>query len=497
MPATYLLAIDQGMTSTRAILFDRAGRPLAADQRPLRQHYPGDGWVEHDPEDIWADTVAALRGCMARAGLGADAIAAIGIANQRETTILWDRATGEAIHRAIVWQDRRTADDCRALARAGHEPMVRAKTGLLLDPYFSATKIRWLLENVAGAKARAEAGELAFGTVDSFLLYRLTGGRVHATDATNAARTLLYDIRAQDWDEELLALFGVPRAILPEVRDNSAVFGGIEPDLLGAPIPVAGMAGDQQAALFGQACFRPGAVKSTYGTGCFALLNIGERFVESDHRLLTTIAYRLGGRATYAIEGSVFVAGAAIQWPRDEVGLLAEAADSAEMAAAVEDTGGVYLVPAFTGLGAPYWDSEARGALVGITRDTGARHIVRAALEAQGYQTRDLIEAMSRDMGLPLAEMRIDGGMVANDWVCQFLADINGIGVERPVVVETTALGAAYLAGLGIGLYESLDEIADAWRGERRFEPAMAPARRDALYDGWRRAVQRVRGGGA
>ncbi len=497
MPANHLLTIDQGTTSTRAILFDRDGRPLATEQRPLRQHFPDDGWVEHEPEDIWADTLAACRGCLTRAGLGAEAVAAIGISNQRETTILWDRATGEAIHRAIVWQDRRTAAYCRALARAGHEPMVRARTGLLLDPYFSATKIHWLLENVAGARARAEAGELAFGTVDSFLLYRLTGGRVHATDATNAARTLLYDIRVQDWDEELLALFGIPRAILPEVRDNSAGFGAIEADLLGAPVPVAGMAGDQHAALVGQACFTPGAVKSTYGTGCFALANIGEEFVESQHRLLTTIGYRLGGRTTYAIEGSVFIAGAAIQWLRDEVGLLSEAADSAEMASAVEDTGGVYLVPAFTGLGAPHWDADARGALLGITRDTGARHIVRAALEAQGYQTRDLIEAMGRDIGRPLADMRIDGGMVVNDWLCQFLADINGIAVERPVVAETSALGAAYLAGLGIGLYDSLDDIAVAWRGERRFEPAMAPTRRDALYDGWRRAVGRVRGDGA
>jgi glycerol kinase len=496
VPATHVLAIDQGTTSTRAILFDSAGWPLAMEQRPLRQHYPDNGWVEHDPEDIWSDTLAVSRGCMDRAGVGADAIAAIGIANQRETTILWDRATGEAIHRAIVWLDRRTADYCLALARDGHEAMVRARTGLLLDPYFSATKIRWLLDNVAGARARAEAGKLAFGTVDSFLLYRLTGGRVHATDATNAARTLLYDIRAQDWDEDLLALFGVPRAILPEVRDNSADFGHIEPDLLGAAIPVAGMAGDQQAALVGQACFSPGAVKSTYGTGQFALVNTGGRFVESDHRLLTTIGYRLDGRTTYAIEGSVFAAGAAIQWLRDEVGLLADAADSAAMAAAVEDTGGLYMVPAFTGLGAPYWDAAARGALIGITRDTGARHIVRAALEAQGYQTRDLIEAMGRDMGGPPTEMRIDGGMVVNDWVCQFLADINGIAVERPVVTETTALGAAYLAGLGVGLYDSLDHIASTWRLERRFEPAMAPARRDALFDGWRRAVARVRSDG-
>jgi glycerol kinase len=487
-----ILAIDQGTTSTRAILFDGHGRPVAKAQRELRQIYPRSGWVEHDPEDIWADVLAVVRACLEKAGLTAGAVSAIGIANQRETTILWERSTGRPLHNAIVWQDRRTADLCDALRARGHEPLVRARTGLLLDPYFSATKLRWLLDHVPDARARAEAGELCFGTVDSFLLFRLTDGAVHATDATNAARTMLFDLAEQRWDPELLDLFDLPAAVLPAVMDNCADFGAVDPALFGASIPIAGMAGDQHAALIGQACFEPGMVKSTYGTGCFALANTGAERVDSDYRLLTTMAYRLGGRPTYALEGSVFSAGSAIQWLRDELGLIGHARDSAALAASVPDNGGVYLVPAFTGLGAPYWNSQARGAILGLTRNAGAAHLVRAGLEAQGYQTRDLLAAMAADMGAAPRELRIDGGLAENDWVCAFLADINGLPVERSAVTETTAQGAAYLAGLGAGVYNGLGAVSKAWRCERRFEPAMAVTERERLYGSWREAVRRV-----
>jgi len=492
---THILAIDQGTTSTRAILFDRAGRPVATAQRELRQFYPADGWVEHDPEDIWRDTVVVCRGALEKSGLGAEAVAAIGITNQRETAILWDRATGEPVANAIVWQDRRTAARCRDLKARGLEDLVRERTGLLIDPYFSATKLAWLLDHLPGARARAEKGELCFGTVDSFLLFRLTGGKVHATDATNAARTLLFDIRRQDWDDDLLAVFGIPRALLPTVRDCAADFGSTEAQFLGRPVPVAGIAGDQQAATVGQACFEPGMIKSTYGTGCFALVNTGAEVVPSRNRLLTTVAYRFDGVPTYAIEGSIFVAGAAVQWLRDGLRIIPDAQSSERFAADAGGTGGVYMVPAFTGLGAPYWDPDARGALMGLTRDTGVAEVVRAALEAVAYQTRDLMEAMQADCARPPATLRVDGGMAANDWLMQFLADMLGLTVERPAVTETTALGAAFLAGLQVGLYPDRSAIADAWALDRRFTPRLDMAERQRLYAGWLDAVRRVRSG--
>lgn len=496
MPAEpVLLAIDQGTTSTRAILFDRDGRPQGTAQRELPQIYPDDGWVEHDPEAIWRATTEVMAGALAAAKRGPGEVAAIGITNQRETTVIWERKSGRPIHNAIVWQDRRGAPVCRKLAAAGHQPLIQARTGLLIDSYFSATKILWLLDNVAGARRAAEAGGLAFGTIDSFLLWRLTGGRVHATDATNASRTMLYDIHAGRWDPELLELFRVPAAILPEVKDSAGAFGDLDPGILGRSLPIAGIAGDQQAALVGQACLEPGMIKSTYGTGCFVLLHTGAAAVQSRNRLVATIAYRLDGKPRYASEGSIFVAGAAMQWLRDKLKLVAHSGDSAALAASVDSTGGVYLVPAFTGLGAPHWDPDARGAIFGLTRDSGAAEIVRAALEAVCYQTRDLIEAMREDgAGRPQA-LRVDGGMAANDWLMQFLADQLDIPVERPVVTETTALGAAYLAGLGVGLYRGPDEIARRWRRERRFEPAMPAERRDTLYAGWKRAVARALSG--
>ncbi len=488
----HVLAIDQGTTSTRTIVFDAAGRPVAVAQRELAQSYPADGWVEHDPERIWADTLAVCREALATARLDAGRIAAIGITNQRETTVLWDRATGRPVHPAIVWQDRRTAPQCRALVAQGHEPMITARTGLVADAYFSASKLAWLLDHVPEARGRAERGELAFGTVDSFLLWRLTGGGVHATDATNAARTLLFDIHRQDWDDGLLALFGVPRAVLPAVLDSSADFGTAEPGWLGAAIPITGMAGDQQAATFGQACFRPGMVKSTYGTGAFALLHTGTTAVASAHRMLTTVACRLDGIATYALEGAIFSAGSAVKWLRDKLGLIRDAGETASLAAAVPEDHGVYLVPAFTGLGAPYWNPDARAVLSGLTLDTGAAAIARAALEAVAYQTRDLMGAMAEDGGAAPSALRVDGGMVGNDWLCQFLADMLDLPVERPVVTETTALGAACLAGLRVGVYPSQKAVADAWQLDRRFEPRMAPATRDRLYAGWQAAVERV-----
>jgi glycerol kinase len=493
--ARAILAIDQGTTSSRAMLFDRRGQPLATAQQEFPQHFPQPGWVEHEPEDIWRDTLRVAREALAGAGLTAPDIAAIGITNQRETTVLWDRKTGEAIHNAIVWQDRRTAPLCDRLRRDGYEPMVKDKTGLLIDSYFSATKLTWLLESVPGARARAERGDLAFGTIDSFLLWRLTGGRVHATDATNAARTLLYDIKRQAWDDELLKLFNVPAAILPEVRDCDADFGATPAEMFGAPIPILGMAGDQQAATVGQTCFAPGMVKSTYGTGCFALLNTGETPVDSKHRLLTTIAYRLSGKTTYALEGSIFIAGAAVQWLRDGLKIIATAGETEALAKAADPAQAVYLVPAFTGLGAPYWDGHARGALFGLTRATGRAEIARAALEAVCYQTRDLLEAMRADGAADLATLRVDGGMVANGWMLQTLADILGVAVERPKIAETTALGAAYLAGLRSGFFGGLDDLAKLWQSAGRFEPRLVAVDRDARYAGWLDAVRRVRTG--
>ncbi|MWV13323.1 glycerol kinase GlpK [Pseudomonas sp. R-28-1W-6] len=492
----YLLAIDQGTTSSRAIVFSAQGLPLARAQQEFKQYFPKDGWVEHDAEEIWLTTLKVCREALAKEGLQAQDIRAIGITNQRETTIVWDAATGTPIHPAIVWQDRRTADYCAELKDAGHEAQVAAKTGLLIDPYFSATKLRWILDNVPGARERAERGELRFGTVDCFLLWRLTAGRSHRTDASNASRTLLFNIHSQQWDEGLLALFDIPRSLLPEVLDCAADFGTCAPELLGAPIAVLGMAGDQQAALIGQACFQPGMVKSTYGTGCFMIQNTGPHPLVSRSRLLTTVAYRLNGQVSYAVEGSIFVAGAAVQWLRDGIKLISDARDSEALAEQTGDACGVYLVPAFTGLGAPYWDPKARGAIFGLTRDTGIKEIVTAGLQSVCYQTRDLLEAMRQDGTVEPSALRVDGGMVVNNWVMQFLADILGVPVERPEVTETTALGVAYLAGLQAGLYGSLEEIASHWHRQRRFEPRMAAEHRAKLYHGWLDAVKRVRSEG-
>ncbi|MDP2227061.1 MAG: glycerol kinase GlpK [Moraxellaceae bacterium] len=492
MTATHLLAIDQGTTSTRAIVFDATGHPLASHQLEFRQHFPADGWVEHDALEIWWTVESVCREAMRKAGLRATDIAAIGITNQRETTVLWDRASGTPLHHAIVWQDRRTAAVCEALKADGHEPVVQEKTGLLLDPYFSATKLAWLLDHVEGARARAEKGELAFGTIDSWLLWKLTGGKSHATDATNASRTLVFNIHTQAWDDELLALFRIPASLLPEVKDSSADFGLTTADFLGAPIRIAGMAGDQQAALIGQACFAPGMVKSTYGTGCFMVMNTGQSVVRSQNRLLSTVAYRLNGVPTYAIEGSIFVAGATIQWLRDGLKFIGQASETEAIAERTGDARGVYMVPAFTGLGAPYWDPHARGAILGLTRDTGIGEIVTAGLQSVCFQTRDLMEAMRRDGASAVNTLRIDGGMVVNNWVSQRLADILGVPVDRPQVTETTALGVVYLAGLQVGLFTSLESIAALWRCDRRFTPIMAPDVREPLYAGWLDAVRRV-----
>ena len=488
----HILAIDQGTTSTRAMVFDERARTLTTARREFTQHYPASGWVEHDPEDIWRDTLATVREALAESGLGAAGIRAIGITNQRETAVIWERATGQSIHRAIVWQDRRTADVCAQLKAQGVEPLVRKKTGLLLDPYFSGTKVAWMLDHVPGARARAERGELAFGTIDTFLLWRLTGGRVHATDVTNASRTLLFDIHAQEWDEELLRLLRVPRALLPVVRDSSEVYGTTDPALFGQALPIAGIAGDQQAALIGQACFKPGMAKSTYGTGCFLLLNTGDTAVTSANRMLTTPAYRIGGRITYAMEGSIFVAGAAVKWLRDGLKVIASAADTAAAAASVPENHGVYMVPAFVGLGAPHWDPAARGLLCGLTLDTTGAHLARAALESIAYQTLDLTQAMRRDGARRAEAIRVDGGMAANDWFCQFLADVLDARVERPAELETTALGAAFLAGLATGVWNDLDAITDTWARAAVFVPQMGAARRAQLLEGWQLALRRT-----
>lgn len=491
MPA-FILAIDQGTTSSRAIMFNEASEILAVAQQEFPQHFPQDGWVEHDPEDIWSSTLAVTRQAIAKAGIDAAQVTAIGITNQRETTVIWDRVTGEPIHNAIVWQDRRTADYCETQRAAGLETLVTAKTGLLLDPYFSATKVKWLLDNVAGARVRAERGELAFGTIDSFLLWRLTGGQSHKTDATNASRTMLFNIHDQTWDAELLAELDIPAALLPQVEDSAADFGMTQASLFGAAIPIAGMAGDQQAALIGQCCFEDGMTKSTYGTGCFVIMNTGSLAVKSTSKLLTTVAYRLNGRVTYGLEGSIFIAGAAVQWLRDGLGLIKHAAETEAIATAHPDARGVYLVPAFTGLGAPYWDANARGAILGLTRDTGIADIVTATLQSVCYQTRDLMDAMAGDGVKPTA-LRVDGGMVANDWIAQSLADLVRIPVVRPRVTETTALGAAYLAGLQAGVFASTSVLATQWRQEQEFVPQMPEAQSIALYEGWQAAVARVR----
>ncbi len=488
-----LLAIDQGTTSTRTIVFDATLQSRGVGQQEFQQHFPASGWVEHEPEDLWQTTLATCRNAMQDAKVSVDDIAAIGITNQRETVLIWNRHTGEPIHRAIVWQDRRTADHCLALKNQGAETDVTARTGLLLDPYFSATKVTWLLDTVDGARAAAEKGELLFGTVDSYLIWRLTGGQSHVTDATNASRTMLYNIHTGDWDDELLRLFNVPRSLLPDVRDSAAEFGLTDPAVFGRAIPVLGVAGDQQAATIGQACFSPGMLKSTYGTGCFALLNTGSTPVASTNRLLTTIAYQLDGSPTYALEGAIFVAGAAVQWLRDGIGIIQSAEQSGELASSADNTQSVYLVPAFTGLGAPWWDAEARGSLTGLNRNTGPSEIARATLESVGYQTRDLLEAMRGDWaGAGDTVLRVDGGMCGSDWTMQFLADILDAPVDRPAQMETTAIGAAWLAGRMAGLCASPAEFANSWQAANRFEPQMSADRRDRLYTGWRRAVSRT-----
>jgi glycerol kinase len=489
----FILAIDQGTTSTRAIIFDEGYRIRGVSQREFAQHFPQSGWVEHEPEDLFKSTVETIRFAIAESGLPASAIAAAGITNQRETTVIWDRDTGKAIHRAIVWQDRRTADICARLKAEGAEPDVAARTGLLLDPYFSGTKIAWILDHVEGARQRAEAGKLAFGTVDSWLVWKLTGGQAHVTDATNASRTLLYNIHTGEWDDELLRLLRIPRAMLPQVKDCAADFGVIPAALFGADIPICGIAGDQQAATVGQACFQPGMMKSTYGTGCFALLNIGEKAAPSRNRLLTTIAYQLDGKPTYALEGSIFVAGAAVQWLRDGLKIIDRADWSGPMAEASDPNQNVYLVPAFTGLGAPYWDADARGALFGLTRSTGPNEMARAALESVCFQTRDLLDAMHRDwQGGSDTVLRVDGGMVASDRTMQWLADILDAPIDRPIVLETTALGAAWLAGRKAGVWPGEEGFAASWRLDRRFIPSIDAATREAKLAGWRDAVRRT-----
>lgn len=489
---TYILAIDQGTTSTRAIVYDDTMTSIASAQEEFPQHFPQSGWVEHDPDDLWRTTQATCRGAIDKAGITAGDIAAIGITNQRETTVVWDRATGQPVHNAIVWQDRRTADRCRELREDGTDDWLNARTGLLLDPYFSATKIAWILDTVDGARARACRGELAFGTIDSWLIYKLTGGQRHVTDIGNAARTNLFNIVDQHWDDDLLKFFDVPASMMPEVLDSTAEFGVIDDEILGSPVTIGGVAGDQQAATIGQACFAPGMVKNTYGTGCFMVQNIGERFVQSKNRLLTTVAYRLNGKTTYALEGSIFIAGAAVQWLRDALKIIDAAPDTQALAESLDANDGVYMVPAFAGLGAPYWDPDARGAVLGLSRGTGIAHFARAALESVCYQTRDLMEAMKAD-ALDAVELRVDGGMVANNWLCQFQADLLQLPVIRPQITETTALGAAFLAGLQAGVYDSLDDIAALWGEDRRFDPKADSEAVDGLYKGWQDAVARVR----
>ena len=490
----YVLALDQGTTSSRAILFDHAGSACVTAQQEFTQHYPQPGWVEHDPLDIWRTQLAVARDAMAQAGASASQLAAIGIANQRETTLLWERSSGRPLHNAIVWQDRRTARFCDELKAEGFDQVILERTGLVTDPYFSGTKLHWLLEQVPGARARAERGELAFGTVDSWLIWQLTGGRLHVTDVSNASRTMLYDIHALDWSAEILERLAIPRSLLPRVVASSEALGETEAEHFGAPVLLAGMAGDQQAATFGQACHTAGMAKNTYGTGCFLLLNTGAAPVRSDNNMLTTVAWQLGEEApVYALEGSVFVAGAAVQWLRDELGLISSAAESAALAVSVPDSGGVVVVPAFTGLGAPWWDAYARGAVLGLTRGSGRAQIVRATLESIAYQSRDVVDAMGADAGLALRGLRVDGGAAANDFLMQFQADILGVAVQRPAITETTALGAAFLAGIAAGFWCDQAEIAGQWRVERVFEPRMSVDEREGRYALWQRAVARAR----
>lgn len=498
MSKQYVLAIDQGTTSSRAILFNASMEPVATGQQEFTQIFPQSGWVEHDPDEIWATTAGVCRQAIEKAGIEGSEIATIGITNQRETVVVWERSSGRPVHNAIVWQDRRTAGLCSDLKARGLEPTFRDKTGLLLDPYFSGTKLAWILDQDQALRQAAEKGDLLFGTIDSYLIWRLTGGQVHATDATNASRTLIYNIHTGDWDDELLEILNIPRAMLPEVKDCAADFGVSRDDLFGgARVPITGVAGDQHAASIGQACFEPGMLKSTYGTGCFALLNTGEISVKSDHRLLTTLAYQLDGKPTYALEGSIFIAGAVVQWLRDGLKIIRDARETEALASHAKPENRVYLVPAFTGLGAPYWDSECRGAIFGLTRNTGFADLARAALRSVGYQTRDLYEAMRSDWEkstgtIEEAVLRIDGGMVANDWMAQSLADILQAPVDRPKVIETTALGAAWLAGMHVGIYPKLSEFAGTWALERHFEPTMSPSDADERYAGWKDAVSRV-----
>ncbi|MEL7013718.1 MAG: glycerol kinase GlpK [Pseudomonadota bacterium] len=490
---THILAIDQGTTSSRAILFDKNLQVAKIAQEEFTQHFPASGWVEHDPGDIWSSTVRTCRAAMDQAGLSPQDIAAIGITNQRETTLVWNRQTGEAVHNAIVWQDRRTSQICQDLRAKGFEALVTEQTGLLLDPYFSGTKLAWVLHNVAGAREAAERGDLLFGTVDCYLIWKLTGGQVHATDATNAARTLLYDIKRGIWSTEICEMLNIPISMLPEVKDSAEDFGKTTADLFGKEIPILGVAGDQQAATVGQACFSPGMMKSTYGTGCFALLNTGETPVTSTNKLLTTIAYQLDGKPTYALEGSIFIAGAVVQWLRDGLRIIQAAEETQPLAQEADETQQVIIVPAFTGLGAPYWNSDCRGAVFGLTRSTGPAEMARAALESVGFQTRDLMDAMRADWASDSDQtLRVDGGMSASDWTMQFLADIIGAPVDRPHVLETTAMGAAWLAGMRADVYPGLDEFAKGWAREQRFEPAMTAETREARYAAWKRAVAAV-----
>ncbi len=488
-----ILALDQGTTSSRAILFDHSGEILAVSQLEFEQIFPRPGWVEHDPSEIWSSQAAVAAESIARAGVAVHDVAGIGITNQRETTLVWNRRTGEPVYNAIVWQDRRTAGYCDRLRDAGHEDLIRQKTGLVIDAYFSGTKIQWILDNVEGARERAEQGELAFGTVDSWLVWKMTGGRLHMTDVSNASRTLLYNIHTNEWDDELLDLLNIPRSMLPEVRSSSELYGRTTGDTFAADVPIAGIAGDQQAALFGQVCTSPGMVKNTYGTGCFMLMNTGEDAVASENNLVTTVAWRIGDRTEYALEGSIFVAGAVVQWLRDGLGLIRTSEEVEALARKVPDNGGVYLVPAFTGLGAPHWDAYARGAIVGLTRGSEAAHIARAALESIAYQTVDVIRAMEADSRLALKELRVDGGATANDLLMQFQADVLGVPVVRPRVRETTALGAAYLAGLAVGFWADQDEIATQWEEEARFEPQVDQGLAAAHLEGWARALERAK----
>lgn len=489
----YIMALDQGTTSSRCIIFDREGEIVASSQKEFKQYYPNNGWVEQNPNEIWSSELSVMVEAMADKGIDSREIAAIGITNQRETTVIWDKITGEPVYNAIVWQCRRTADMIKELEYKGCFEMIRSKTGLIPDPYFSATKATWILDNVEGARERAERGQLLFGTVDTWLIYKLTKGRVHATDYTNASRTMLFNIHTCEWDKELLELFKIPECMLPEVKNSSEIYGMTDETVFGGSVPITGVAGDQQAALFGQCCFGEGNAKNTYGTGCFLLMNTGEKIVESSNGLLTTIAIGLDGKVQYALEGSVFVAGAAIKWLRDELRLIESAAETEAMARSVKDSNGVYVVPAFTGLGAPYWDAYARGAVFGLTRGTTREHFVRATLESLAYQTGDVLRAMEEDSKIKMSSLRVDGGASANDFLLQFQADILGAEIERPKVIETTALGAAYLAGLAVGYYADVEEIRENWQVSRRFRPAMSKEERTRLYAGWRDAVDRIR----